>query len=407
MDKATIRIVVLDDEPLMLNLIAFLLRNLGFPHVFECDSGSAALGFVDGPWQPDIILLDLNMPEMDGVEFVRRLVERNFGGKLILVSGEDPRVLHMVETLIRAHRLSVVGYLSKPFTREGMHEIMERALRSPGEAAAVRKGYDAAAVRVAIAQGQLVNFYQPMIDVETAALAGVEALVRWQHPEDGLVYPDQFIAVAEENGLIDLLSRIVLRNALTDAGQWRAAGVSTRISVNLAMENLLSTNFVDFLGREAERTGIAPDDIVLEVIQHRVLQDPRGPLEVLARLRLKRFRLAIDDFGTGHATLQQLRDIPFDAMKIDRSFVHGASRDPTARAIYDASLALGKQLGMTVVAVGVETRQDWELLRNTGCDLAQGYFIGRPMSAEDLAHWFDEWDVRRHAVLGSARVAGK
>jgi len=206
--------------------------------------------------------------------------------------------------------------------------------------------------------------------------------------------------------LIDDLSRLVLRNALQQAGRWRDAGIPLRIAINLSIENLLSTDFVDFLSQEAARADIAPNDIALELIQNRLMQDLRIPLEALARLRMKRFRLTIDDFGTGHATLRQLRDIPFDEMKIDRGFVHGATRNANSKAIYDASMTLGKQLGMTVVAEGVETRQDWELLQRTQCDFAQGYFIGRPMSAEDLTHWVDEWAMRRHSVLGTARGAG-
>jgi EAL domain-containing protein (putative c-di-GMP-specific phosphodiesterase class I)/ActR/RegA family two-component response regulator len=405
MDKSTVRIVVLDDEPLMLSLIAFVLRNLGFSNIVECDNGPAALEVVDGAAPPEVILLDLNMPGMDGMAFVRHLVERNYAGNLVLVSGEDAKVLHVVETLIRAHRMSVIGHIEKPFNRETMDAVMERALRSLQQPPPAQKRYDADALRSALEEGQLVNFYQPVVEVPTAALIGVETLVRWRHPEDGLVYPDQFIALAEQHGLIDSLSRLVLRNALDQARRWRDAGIPLRIAINLSIENLLSTEFVDFILQEAARADIAPSDIALEVIQNRLMQDLRVPLEALARLRMKRFRLTIDDFGTGHATLRQLQDIPFDELKIDRGFVHGASKDPSSRAIYDASMTLGKQMGMTVVAEGVETRLDWEMLKQTQCDFAQGYFIGRPMSAEDLTHWMDEWPVRRHSVLGSGRSA--
>ena len=404
MDKSTTRVLVLDDEPLMSNLIAYLLRGLGFSLVTECDNGPAALQLIDGPDAPDLLLLDLNMPGMDGVEVVRCLVDRAYAGRIVLVSGEDPRVLAMVESLIRAHRLNVVGHLAKPFTRESMQDIIEKAMRGIGDAPAPRKVYDLEAVRTALAEGQLVNFYQPVVDVQTAALVGVETLVRWRHPDDGLVYPDQFVGVAEQHGLIDQLSRAVLGNALADAAEWRRRRLAPRIAVNLVLENLLSSSFVDFLAQEVARLQFAPSDLVLEVIQHRTTEDLRAPLEILARLRMRRFRLALDDFGTGHATLSQLRDIPFDELKIDRSFVHGATRNPTVKAIYDASVALGKQLGMTVVAVGVETRQDWELVRGTRCDLAQGYFFGRPMSSEHFLEWVVEWEVRKGSVLGSARV---
>jgi EAL domain-containing protein (putative c-di-GMP-specific phosphodiesterase class I) len=140
--------------------------------------------------------------------------------------------------------------------------------------------------------------------------------------------------------------------------------------------------------------GVSPLDIMLEVTESRLMLDQRIPLEVLTRLRLKRFRLSIDDFGTGHSSLTQLRDIPFDELKIDKSFVRGARHDDTARAIYNASLALGQQLGMVVVAEGVQDIEDWEMVRNSQCEQAQGYFIGRPMLANNLPQWLAEWTQR-------------
>jgi EAL domain-containing protein (putative c-di-GMP-specific phosphodiesterase class I) len=160
------------------------------------------------------------------------------------------------------------------------------------------------------------------------------------------------------------------------------------------MDNLYSVDFADFVAASAASAEHPPQDLMLEVTEGRLMQDQRAPLETLTRLRMKRFRLSIDDFGTGHSSLAQLRDISFDELKIDRSFVHGALRDETARAMYDASLGLGKQLGMEVVAEGVEDSDDWKLLRLTGCDLAQGYFIGRPMPADALPGWIASWNAR-------------
>jgi EAL domain-containing protein (putative c-di-GMP-specific phosphodiesterase class I) len=163
------------------------------------------------------------------------------------------------------------------------------------------------------------------------------------------------------------------------------------------MVNLSDLRFGEFVLESAERHGVVPRDITLEVTESRLPLDQRAPLEILARLRLKRFRLAIDDFGTGHSSLAQLRDIAFDELKIDRGFVHGAWRDPTARAMYDASLGLGRQLGIEVVAEGVEDHDDWDLARRSGCDLAQGYFIGAPMPAEELVPWLAVWNRRAEA----------
>jgi EAL domain-containing protein (putative c-di-GMP-specific phosphodiesterase class I) len=223
---------------------------------------------------------------------------------------------------------------------------------------------------------------------------GVETLVRWQHPEDGLVLPDLFISVAETNGLINDLTRMVLTQALDQAKDWQQTGLILRVAVNISMDNLASLDFVDFVTDLTTKSGVPPQRVVLEVTESRLMKDTRAPLEILTRLRLKRFRLSIDDFGTGHSSLAQLRDIPFDELKIDQGFVHHASSNETLRAMYDTSLSLARQLGMEVVAEGVEDRSDWDLLKATGCDIAQGFFISEPMPAEDFPGWLEGWKER-------------
>jgi EAL domain-containing protein (putative c-di-GMP-specific phosphodiesterase class I)/ActR/RegA family two-component response regulator len=402
MDNSLIRILVLDDEPFMHRLLAHMLAELGFASVATCDNGPAALAWVDAPGNaPELILLDLNMPRMDGIEFVRKLVEHEYTGSLILVSGEAERVLQMTEKLVQAHRIPVLGHLRKPVSPAGLAELIAR-WRPAQVGLPAAKVYGADELRAAIANGELVNYYQPKVAAASGVVVGVEALVRWRHPVDGLVPPHQFIRVAEENGLIGELTRAVLTAAMTQATVWRQAGVILRVAVNVSMESLSAVSFADFIAETALAAGVSPQDIVLELTETGLLPDQRASLEILARLRLKRFRLSIDDFGTGNSSLTQLRDIAFDELKIDRSFVSGASRDETTRAMYDASLGLGRQLDMVVVAEGVEDRDDWDLIRSTGCDLAQGYFIAHPMPASELVAWMQSWSDRAEELQVSA-----
>ena len=395
MNISSIRVLVLDDEPFMLKLLGHMLAGLGFTSVTTFDNGAAALDcFKTSITPPNLILLDLQMPEMDGIEFVRKLVEHNYTGNLILVSGEDERVLQMAEKLIQAHRISVVGHLNKPVLLAPFTELMEKFVHMHAAPQSTTLAYSADELRTAIDAGELVNYYQPKVSVTTCAFVGVETLVRWRHPVDGMVYPDQFIGIAEDHGLIDDLTRVVLKSAMDQSSAWQQAGLRLRVAVNVSMDTLSSVSFADFVAGTATAAGVAPQDIVLEVTESRLMLDRRAPLEVMARLRLKRFRLSIDDFGTGHSSLAQLRDIPFDELKIDQSFVRGAWHDATAHAIYNASLNLGKQLGMTVVAEGVEDRDDWDFVRRTQCDMAQGFFIGRPMPAADLPGWIESWNAR-------------
>jgi len=397
-EKSTIRILVVDDEPSALRLLSRMLANMGFASVIPCNSGHAALEQMDqADGSPDVILLDLNMPEMDGVEFVRKLVERRYTGSLILVSGEDERVLQATGNLVRAQQLTLLGSLQKPVTPKGLAALFGKwsppLQNHPSRAA--KEVYSADELRAAIANGELVNYYQPKVAVATHRVVGVETLVRWCHPVDGMVLPDQFIDIAETHGLIHDLTRTVLINALAQAKLWQEAGLVLQLGVNVSIDNLASLDFADFVTGLADKTGVPPQQVVLEVAENCIpAHDARVPLETLTRLRLKRFRLSIDDFGTGDSSLAQLRDVPFDELKIDGSFVHHASTDEVIRAKYDASLAIARELGMEVVAEGVEDRDDWDFLCSTECNLAQGYFIARPMPAADLPGWTQAWQER-------------
>ena len=396
-NKSAIKILVLDDDPFTLKLLSRMLENLGYTAVSTCDNGRAALGLVDSPDAcPDLILLDLNMPEMDGVEFVRHLVEHRYNGSLILFSGEDEHMLLAAEKLVRAHKIPVLGHLHKPVKPEGLSALIEMWAPSNQDrtqaANLIRSAED---LRAAIANGELVNYYQPKVSLASGRVVGVEALMRWNHPRDGMVLPSRFIGVAESHGLIKDLTRMMLTGALAQLKAWQQAGLSLQLSVNISIDSLAALDFVDFITGLVTGAGVPPQEVVLEVSESWIpMNDLRAPLETLTRLRLKRFRLSIDEFGTGYSSLAQLRGIPFDELKIDRSFVHHAATDKKVRAKYDACLSMARQLDMEVVAVGVEEIDDWDMLRNTGCDLAQGYLIAKPMPAADLQGWAQAWEAR-------------
>lgn len=380
------RIMLVDDEPFALRLLSHQLESLGYADITTHDRAHHALSVLDTASDAvDLIFCDLQMPGMDGVEFVRQLVRVGYGNGLVLISGEDERVLQTAEKLARAHNLNVFGSLAKPVFPGQLQQLMEantnQAVSGGGTA---QKVYDPAELQGAIERGELVNYYQPKVELATASVVGVETLVRWQHPADGLVLPDRFIATAEENGLIDDLTRVVLTNALQQARQWHDMGMPLRVAVNVSMDNLTSLDFPDFVECAAAEAGVELTNLVLEVTESRLMHNPLAAWDILARLRLKHIGLSIDDFGTGHSSLSQLRDVPFDELKIDRSFVHGASRNRSQRAILEASLGMARELGLKTVAEGVEDREDWEFLRKVGCDMVQGYFIAKPMPAKNL-----------------------
>lgn len=388
--------LLVDDDPFQIKLLSAQLANLGVKKMESFTSGQAVLDKLEQLKNGNsIMLLDLDMPEMDGVELMRHLAKHDYFGALGLVSGQDAHTLQAAYKLAFAHRLNILGQLQKPVQSEALQMLLERwRVNASAGTIPERKTYGPEELRRAIARGELTNFYQPKVEVATGAMAGVETLVRWRHPEEGLVFPDQFIPVAEKHHLIDDLTRAVLSMALEQSKQWRACGLRVPVAVNVSMDNLADVKFPEYVLEELARNGLEVSDLVLEVTESRLMQDSRAPLDVLTRLRIKGIRLSIDDFGTGYSSLSQLLDFPFSGLKIDRAFVHGAADNNTLGSIFKASLGMARGLGIDVVAEGVEVLNDWNFLRKEGCDTAQGYFIAKPMPPENLTGWIADWEMR-------------
>lgn len=402
LDPLNMRIVLLDDDPFMLKLLSHMLAQLRYTRVVSCSSGQQALQHVTDPHDAvDLILLDINMPGMDGVEFIRRLVECQYGGSVILVSGENSRIRESVEKLIEAHRLIALGHLQKPVSPRELASLVSRLKPNIGNSSSRRisqQSYSAEELRDALTQGDLVNYYQPKVAFATGYVVGVESLVRWQHPADGLIYPDQFIELAADHGLMTEVTRVVLSAAMHQAKNWSRSGYHLPVAVNVSMHDLTALDFPDVAESQARSAGIDPSLITLEVTEGQMMRRMSTALDVITRLGIKRFRLAIDDFGTGHSSLAQLRDLPFDELKVDRGFVHGASTDETRRVICSASLRMAHQLQMQVVGEGIENQEDWDCLSALGCDVGQGYFIARPMPAAKVVDWIHDWGERNRGT---------
>ncbi|MBV5332554.1 EAL domain-containing response regulator, partial [bacterium] len=324
------------------------MEELGFRYVSSVTSGEDALKQLDAGLAPEVIFCDLNMPGMDGVELIRHLARRQFAGGVVLVSGEDWRILKTCEEMGSAFGLQLLGTLQKPFNPDEISRLLARV--SSLKVAPLPKTAPIAPdeLREAIEAGQMAAWFQPQLSVATRTLVAVEALVRWRHPQRGLIPPMAFIPVAEEHGLIDALLEKVYRDAMAHVGRWHQQGMDLRVSVNLSTDNL----------------------------------------------RLKGFGLSIDDFGTGYSSMEQLHRMPFTELKIDRGFVHGATSDSRSRAVFESSVQLARKLSMTTVAEGVENEDDFRLAQEIGCDLVQGYHFAKPMSAEALQAWI----VNTHGV---------
>jgi diguanylate cyclase (GGDEF)-like protein len=259
----------------------------------------------------------------------------------------------------------------------------------------------ASELRAAIDDGDLVVYFQPKALLSTGAIVGAEALVRWQHPERGLVPPNDFIPVAERTGLIRPLSRYVLGAAVRQCAAWRAEGIDIHVAVNLTIPDLLDLELPGRLRGLLDETGVEARCLELEITESTILADPFRVRQVLAGLNELGVRLAIDDFGTGYSSLAYLRRLPVQTIKIDRSFVMTMEENASDRTIVRSTIDLGRNLGLDVVAEGVESQAAWDSLREQGCSLAQGYFVSRPLPPAELAGLLAE----RARIAGASAAA--
>jgi diguanylate cyclase (GGDEF)-like protein len=239
-------------------------------------------------------------------------------------------------------------------------------------------------LRLAIERKELTVYYQPQVALTDGAIVGAEALVRWRHPTRGLVVPGDFIGIAEEVGLIDQIGTFVLEEACRQSADWQAKGMSPKIAVNVSASQCQRTDFAASVLSIIEKAGIQPNMLEIEITETVAMLDPRTSARELAPLRAAGVRLAIDDFGTGYSNLASLTRMPFDVLKIDRSFVSECVRDGSARVVVATILTMTQNLGFETVAEGVESAAQREFLLAQGCTFAQGYLFGKPMPAEEF-----------------------
>lgn len=382
-----------------------------------------------GSWEPHFLAIDLIMPEMDGIEVMRRLANEHCKASIIITSGVGSRVLEAAERFALQHGLHIIGSLANPFSPAELRELLTRVVHQT-EGSAERKMLARMSMdtfpsieelRYAIHNDELSLVYQPKVHCQSGALVGFEALVRWNHPRLNMLSPDRFIPMAESEGLIDSITDVVINKSLDWLATIRAAaraeaGAGTvldiprqiTMAINISAKSLSSFGVFDRLIHKCQSLLINPKHIILELTETSAMDDPVISLEVLTRLRVHGFKLSIDDFGTGYSSMVQLVRMPFSEIKVDRSFVMQAVQSDEARAVIRSVVNLGHSLGMQATAEGVEDEAALDYLREIGCDFAQGYHLGRPMRPEDFQSWYEQyqqsWESRRIASLRALNV---
>jgi EAL domain-containing protein (putative c-di-GMP-specific phosphodiesterase class I)/CheY-like chemotaxis protein len=385
--------LVAEDHAFQRKALVRMLQGLGAEVVLEAEDGRAALDLFADLTQPvDIIFLDLDMPHMDGMEFIRHVGESGVPVSLVLSSALDAALVSSVETMARAYGIHLLGAVEKPVTPQKLAALLARH----GRAAPQKKGgameqMAVADIAAGMAAGQFEAFLQPKVLLSTAEVVGAESLVRWRHPERGLIPPAAFVPTIESSGMIDDLTWLMLDQSAALVSSWLKTGREYSLSVNLSLRSLETPSLAERITDRVRAQGVDPRFIVLEVTETAAMTDVGRCLENLVRLRMKGFGLSIDDYGTGYSSMQQLARVPYTELKIDQSFVMGASSQPRLRVMLESSMQMAQKLGLQAVAEGVETRRDWNLLAELGCHMAQGYYIAKPMPAAEFLDWIDEW----------------
>jgi EAL domain-containing protein (putative c-di-GMP-specific phosphodiesterase class I) len=258
-------------------------------------------------------------------------------------------------------------------------------------------------LRQAIARDELELYFQPKIDVMSERVVHVEALVRWNHVVHGLMPPDEFIPLAEQAGNIGLITKWVVRKAIGQCAEWHRTGVDLAVAVNLSALDLLDSELPTYISGLLAEVGLAPSRLVLEITESAVMKDASYALKVLRDLKNRGISLAIDDFGTGYSSLAHLKRMPVDELKIDKSFVQNLTESATDDlVIVRSTIELGHNMGLIVIAEGVETSESWAILKRLGCDMAQGYYMSPPLSAAKFGEWFVNSRWGRKAGVGQA-----
>jgi EAL domain-containing protein (putative c-di-GMP-specific phosphodiesterase class I) len=259
----------------------------------------------------------------------------------------------------------------------------------------------------ALANDELRLDYQPKVDLASGGIIGVEALVRWHHPTRGRLAPDLFIPLAEKTNQIGAVTRWVMGAAVRQWRRWCDRGLDISIAVNFSGRNLDEIEFPDVLEGLCRAAGAPCTQFIIEITETATAADEIKMMDITTRLRLKGFHISIDDFGTGYSSLVQLQRLPFSEMKIDKSFVIQCPRSRESLIIVKSIVDLAHNLGLKVIAEGVETPEVLALLGGFGCDLVQGYYIGRPMDGSRLPEWAIDWSVNRRTGIGMAPPAAR
>ncbi|MEL7129545.1 MAG: EAL domain-containing response regulator [Pseudomonadota bacterium] len=377
--------IIIDDDPIFQMVAAESLRALGVADIVVADNGMEGLHKVANASPSfDLIICDLQMPELDGAGVVRELSQIEYKGALIIASSEKSDIIRTVHAMAKMSGIRIQGTINKPISQDKLKALLTtRAVETAPAVPPVTRHM----LKTALIKGYARPYYQPKMSLRRNRLAGVEVLTRVHDPNRRSTSPEPYLLAAEREDLTLAFTLAILDQVIADIEPLRKAGIEVPFALNLSPSTLSNLDLPDIIAARCKARDIDPTLVTLEITENRLLAYEMDVLEVLSRFRLLGFRLSMDDFGTGATSIEQLRLYPFNELKIDQSFIQTASDDPFAMTTVETSARLAAMLGLDVVAEGIETDVQMKLALEAGAHIAQGYLISHPMRADDLADW--------------------
>lgn len=395
MDIAQLHFLVAEGDQVQRHALADILVHAGAGRITQAPDGHTALRHFSAGITPavDIAIIDLALPGMDALELIRRLGEAHCKAGVIIAGAQTNAVLFSVETMAAAYGVNVLGAVGKPVIGGRLAALVQNHV-APGQGEALRPAPPALSfgeVGQGLQNREFVPYFQPKIELESGQVKGLEMFARWRHPLHGILGPASFMPALESAQRVDFLDWTMIEASVASCRKLHDQGVPIAISLNVDQVTLAHPQFMEQIAACLQRHQLMADYITFEMTESAVLSTEPRFLERLLRLRMQGFGLAIDDYGTGRSNLQLLARIPFSELKIDRSFVDGAAKRAAIGVVLRSCLGLARSLDRKSVAVGVETKQDWDFLQGLGCTYAQGYYIAKPMPVEDIPAWLADW----------------
>lgn len=381
-------VMIVEDDPLARAVLQAYFASLDAKNIIEVENGEDALKALRSATAGvDLVVCDLKLPVMDGLQLLTHLSRLNFKGGVVIITGEHGSILNAAEEIAIAGNLKLIASLLKPLTKQKLDTAIGVEKFSLPQSAEVEEISPVRIERLLSDQSVLVH-YQPIVDMQTGQVIGAEALARCLDPNRGVVPAKDIVPTAEQTGLSDELLNLMTLKVLGQLNIWRSQGLAISAGINVSAHQFLAEDFPDRVSATVKEFALDPSDVSIEVPEQGISQNLGNAMISIARLRLRGFGIAIDDCGTGSISFDRLKRLPATELKIDRTYVSAALTDEFAASRLREIIDIARTTNVQLVAKGIETQEEWDLMSACGIHAGQGYFIGQPMSTNEFEHWF-------------------